>query len=120
MIRIKVKDFVSTAFSYSDAEIVRLEMDKYLKAGENVTVDFSEIDNFTALFLKVALTEHLSSMSVEEYNQRIQVENLTDLEELVYTQCFKTAAKFYSLTPEEKEIRLQCINEAMEELGGSY
>ncbi|MDV0447349.1 hypothetical protein MsAg5_12340 [Methanosarcinaceae archaeon Ag5] len=119
MILIKTKDYVSEGFSYGDGEIICSVIDQILERGDSVTVDFTDIDSYTALFFKVSLTEHLSSMTKDEYDSRIRVENLSELGDLVYNQCYRTAVKFYSSTPEEQEMYIQSIRDMMEELGVS-
>ncbi|WNY25839.1 STAS-like domain-containing protein [Methanolapillus millepedarum] len=119
MIQIKAKDYISEGFSYSDGEVIQSAVDQILDKGESVAIDFSNIDSYTALFFKIALIRHLGSMTPDEYESKIKVENLSELGNLVYNQCYRTAVKFYRLTPEEQEIHTQCIREMMEDLGVS-
>ena len=115
MVEIKVKNYISRGFSENDAKAISPILDECLKTkNSKIIIDFKDVKYFTTLFFNLALTRYLENMSVEEYESKIEIKNLSEVGLETYSHSYDNAVEYYSLSPKEKEERENRISENTE------
>lgn len=113
---ILVTEYTKSGFTQDDAEkivdVLKVELPK-LKDGDTIKFDFSNVKFFTTLFFNVAFTSLLKTMSVEEYSQKIILENLSEVGQRAYEHSFENAKRFVEMSKEERETREQILAEIL-------
>lgn len=101
--RIKVKEYYNK--NSRDTDMLLSVIDRALEGNSfPIIVDFEG----TRIFMPVSfnfLTNHLEFMSQEEYQSKIQIENLTENDMLAYKIAYGNAVSYYSLTPSQRKMR---------------
>lgn len=100
---IKANEYIKTAFSANDAENLARAISPVFEAGENVTVDFSEITIFTTLFFNNVFAKYLIEIGPQEYNRKFELVNLSELGETTYQHSYENAVSYYNLSKEDRE-----------------
>ena len=113
---ILVAKYTNSGFTQDDAEkiaqVLKVELTQ-LRDGDVIKFDFSNVKFFTTLFFNVAFTSLLKTMSFEEYNKKIVLENLSEVGNRAYEHSLENAKRFASMTKEERETREQIIAEIL-------
>jgi hypothetical protein len=103
---IVAKEIISSGFSADDAKALLSKIDNSLKernANESIEIDFSEVKYYTTLFFNMALTCHLNSMNLEEYNKTFDLTNLSDVGKITYKHSLDNAIEYYNSNSEDKK-----------------
>ena len=102
---IKVANVVDNAFSSEQAERLKQEMDKYIKSGKSVTLDFSGVDKFTTLFFNFSTAKVIGELGRQKYDEMVKLKNLSILGESTYKNSYNNATRDdYENASIEKEI----------------
>ncbi|MCL1873388.1 MAG: STAS-like domain-containing protein [Clostridiales bacterium] len=112
---IHVEDYIETAFSVDDAEIIKKVIEQTIAANDKVVLDFTGITFFTTLFFSSAVTYYVFELGAEKYDQKFQVVGLTKVGQTAYNHSLDFAREESQLTPEQKQARLAAINSAFDE-----
>lgn len=90
---IKVSNIIENAFSSSQAEILKNEMENYLNEKKEICLDFSGIDKFTTLFFNFSTGYFIGKLGKDEYNKLVKIINLSALGESTYKNSYNNAIR---------------------------
>ncbi|MCL2141597.1 MAG: STAS-like domain-containing protein [Methanimicrococcus sp.] len=113
-IKIEAKNHISNGFSADDADILSQIINDGLKKDSKITIDFENVKYFTSLFFNLAITRYLDEMTVEEYDSRIKIINLSEVGMDAYALSYENAVEYYRLSPKEREAREKIVSDATE------
>ena len=118
---IVVSDYTKSGFSYEDAkkisEVLKEKL-KELSGEDSLCFDFSNVKFFTTLFFNTAFTSLLTKMSLEEYEKKIQLVNLSKVGQTAYNHSLENAKRFVNTPREELDRREKIIAAILEEEQG--
>ena len=115
MIEVRAKDYIETAFSAEDAELITPVIDSAVAKDEKIVIDFSEITFFTTLFFSSAITRIIKDIGEASYHQTIEVKGLTKVGQAAYQHSLDYALEAMNMSPEEKRARLFAIDSSIDE-----
>ena len=107
--KVIVKNYIKTAFSSKDAEVLYKLLEDAVHKHEQINIDFNGIEFYTTLFFGSAITCFVSELGPDEFASRISVSNLSELGKTAYQHSLDFAREEYLLTPEQKEDRLRAL-----------
>lgn len=109
MTEIKVNDFLQSAFSNEQAEILKKEIKKSVENKEDkIVLDFDGITKFTTLFFNFSTGYFLSSLGKEKYDKMFEIINLNDLGESTYIHSYNNSVR--NELKGSEEIQAQIMN----------
>lgn len=106
---IKVSNIIKTAFSANDAEKISQEIEKVFN-NEKIIVDFSDITIFTTLFFNNVFAKYLIEFGPENYNNKFQLINLSELGKTTYKHSYDNAISYYNLSEEDRKKQDEELN----------
>lgn len=80
------------------------EIYNLLQKGEKVTLDFTEVRQFTSLFFNFAIGHLLKDFSEEALKRQLEINNLNDVGETILKRVIKNASRYYSDEEHSKAI----------------
>lgn len=92
MIRIKVNDFLPSAFSNEQAELLKSKVSDVLKE-DKIVLDFSGITKFTTLFFNFSTGYFINLLGKEEYDSKFDIQNLNELGESTYIHSYNNSVR---------------------------
>ena len=104
-------DYIKTAFSVNDADAIGEAIKKAVLTEKKVIIDFTGIDFFTTLFFSSAITSYVFSHGSEKYDEIFEVRGLTEVGQTAYEHSLEFAREEATLTPEERQARLDAIDD---------
>lgn len=93
MISIRVSDFLSSAFSNEQAELLKQKISEYIDKEDKIVLDFSGITKFTTLFFNFSTGFFINTLGKEKYDNQFDIENLNDLGESTYIHSYNNSVK---------------------------
>lgn len=90
---IKMKELSSTAFDVEDADLLKVEIEKALAQEEKITIDFEEIDFFSAVFFNHAFLHYAKSLGQQKYDDTFFLINLDEIGEEDYNDFYNSVLK---------------------------
>ena len=107
MSKIRVKDYVETAFSMEDAKIISEVIGQNIKSNmvedDSVELDFQGIRYFTTLFFNNAVVNYIGVLGAERYSKIMLLSNLSDVGKSTYQHSLDNAREFYAMTDGQKQ-----------------
>ena len=101
-----ITEYTNSGFTQEDAEkivdVLRAKLPK-LKDEDSIKFDF----------FNIAFTSLLKTMSVEEYSNKIILENLSEVGQRAYEHSLENAKRFMAISKEERETREQILAEIL-------
>lgn len=113
---IMVKDYIQSAFSANDVDIIKPIIDKALDEYNQVILDFTGIKFFTYLFMTTGITCYVDILGEEKYKNSIQVQGLSGIGQATYDHSLEFAIEWNQLTGEQKEAQIKAFSEIMEDI----
>ncbi len=105
------KEHIKTGFSADDAERLKQVVDPLFDKREKVTIDFSEVKNFTSLFFNMVFGMYMVEIGPEQYVKFFQLHNLNEVGKSSYRFAVDNATEYYHKTPEDRAIHDSIISE---------
>lgn len=116
MIRIKVNDFLPSAFSNEQSELLRSKIDAVLKKEDKIVLDFSGITKFTTLFFNFSTGYFINLLGKEKYDSKFEIQNLNKLGESTYIHSYNNSVREELSGSDEMQAKiLSIINSTDEE-----
>lgn len=115
---IMVSEYIKSGFSPEDANKMVPIIDNALKEladGEMIMLDFTDVKFFTTLFFNLTLGRLLNQMSIDEYDKKIKLINLSDVGNVAYQHSLDNAKRKNAIGSEEKDARTRILEELMQE-----
>ena len=94
---IVVNQYIKTAFSVEDANMLLPIIEKELAESGKVDLDFSGIEIFTTLFFNNLIANYVVRLSPAEFNKRLKCHNLSDVGVVTYRRSYENAIEHYDL-----------------------
>ncbi len=91
-----VKELFTSAFSESNALILRAEIQKLLNHKEKIVIDFEGLSKYTVLFFNFSTGYFISLLGAAKYNERILLKGLSPLGERIYKSSYENTIKNYN------------------------
>lgn len=114
--KVIVNQHISAGFSSKDADILSSLIDENLNDNERIEIDFTDVKFFTTLFFNEAIMKYLEHMSVDDFNSKIIVTNLSSTGEKTFRHSYEYAVEYYALSPDEREKQNKIIDAAMDDI----
>lgn len=92
MSNIKVKDYISSAFSNEQAMELRNEIQKYLSE-DKITLDFEDISQYTTLFFNFSTGYFIKKLGKDKYDKQFEIINLSELGESTYNHSYNNSLR---------------------------
>lgn len=92
MTSIKIKDFLPSAFSNEQAEILKSKINDVLD-DDKIILDFSGITKYTTLFFNFSTGYFFNLLGKEEYDSKFEIQNLNELGESTYIHSYNNSVK---------------------------
>lgn len=93
MSKINVAEFLPSAFSNEQAEILKEKISDALKEDDKVIIDFAGITKFTTLFFNFSTGFFVSTLGKEKYDKIFDVINLNELGDSTYTHSYNNCIR---------------------------
>jgi len=90
---INVADFLQSAFSNDQAEMLKDKIQDELKNDDKIILDFKGITKFTTLFFNFSTGYFLSTLGREKYDHIFQVINLNELGQSTYNHSYNNCIR---------------------------
>ncbi len=116
MEKILVKKHVGSAFSLEDVEIMKPLIEEALSKNDQVVLDFEGIRLFTTLFFNEAVTSFMEIYGVENFENHLVLENLSETGKDTFEHSFQYGKRFYSMTKEQREEQQRKMAEEIMEM----
>ena len=95
--KIEVAQYTKHGFSDLDAKALYPIIAQAIASGEDkIELDFLNVEFFTTTFFGGTVTQALSVVGVEDYQQRFCVSNLSESGKFVYDTIITAAMEYYS------------------------
>lgn len=101
---IRAIDFIKTGFSAADATKLDAVIQPLVQNGENIVVDFKDIAIFTTLFFNNVFAKYILQIGPDDYKQRFELQNLSELGETTYQHSFDNAVNYFNMSDDAKKI----------------
>ena len=112
---IRVKDYITTAFSIDDANKIDAVVKEELGRGEPIVLDFSDITIFTTLFFNNALAKYVTELSPDEFDKKFKLVNLSAVGETTFKHSYDNAVEYFTLPPDKRIENEKILEETLEE-----
>jgi hypothetical protein len=100
-----VKQYVTTCFSFEDANKLQAEIQRQINSSDIIEIDFSDIKIFTTLFFNNALTKYVVELGPKKYHDKFNLINLSELGQVTYQYSLDNACDYcQSLTGCEEDL----------------
>jgi hypothetical protein len=98
VILLTIKEIINrdTAVSSDDGDILFIEIDKHIKAGTIVELDFSDISLLTTAFLNSAIGQLYSIYKGDELNNSIKLKNVADEDKILFKKVIERAKEYFA------------------------
>ena len=116
MISIKVNDFLQSAFSNEQAELLKNEINKYIDKEDKIILDFSGITKFTTLFFNFSTGYFVNFLGKEKYDRIFEIKNLNILGESTYIHSYNNSVKNDIKGSEEMRAQIMDIINSTDEV----
>lgn len=90
---IKVEQFLQSAFSNDQAEMLKEKIEEALKNEEKIVIDFQGITKFTTLFFNFSTGYFISTLGRKKYDSIFQVVNLNELGQSTYNHSYNNCIR---------------------------
>ena len=115
---IKVEKYIKSGFSTEDAEALVPVIDSALADTPTecvIELDFSNVKFFTTRFFNMTLARLLDNMTMDEYERKIHILNLSEVGLVAYQHSLENARYQLTMSNEERESRARIFSEIMQE-----
>ncbi len=99
--KIKISEISNYALTEEDGIKLRNKMNEYLKDGQKVVLDFTNITLFATPFFNASVGYSFYNLKETKYNELISVENITQLGMSTYQHSIENAKKRSSISDEQ-------------------
>lgn len=106
-----VADYIQTAFSIEDAEIIDKVIEKHLKSKEEIILDFENVTFFTTLFFNNAITKYVLELTPEIYEKTFILRGLSEVGRTTYSHSHENAINFFNLTVAQRNTQEEIVQE---------
>ena len=103
---IVVKELFTSAFSGSNALILRAEIQKLLDHKEKIVIDFEGLSKYTTLFFNFSTGYFVSLLGATKYNEKILLKGLSPLGERTYKRSYENAIENYNPEIQNEILRI--------------
>lgn len=89
---IKVNDFLQSAFSNEQAELLREKIDGVIN-DDKIILDFTGITKFTTLFFNFSTGYFVNQLGKKAYDAKFDIQNLNKLGESTYIHSYNNSVR---------------------------
>lgn len=100
---IKVNEYIKTAFSIEDANILNPIIEKEILNNDIIILDFTGIRFFTTLFFNNAISKYIIKLGPDEVNRRFHLIGLSEIGHDAYQISYDNACDYKKFHNSEGE-----------------
>ena len=116
MITINVANFLQSAFSNDQAEMLKGKIEEALNKEEKITIDFKGITKFTTLFFNFSTGYFITTLGKKKYDDIFQVVNLNELGQSTYNHSYNNCIRDEQSGNSDILSKIRDIIEGMDDL----
>lgn len=93
MVNICVNDFLPSAFSNDQAELLKQKINEVVNKEDKIILDFKGITKFTTLFFNFSTGYFINQLGKEAYDKKFELKNLNTLGESTYIHSYNNSVR---------------------------
>ncbi len=115
MISICVSDFLPSAFSNEQAELLKRKINEVINQEDKIVLDFDGITKFTTLFFNFSTGYFINLLGKERYDDKFELRNLNQLGESTYFHSYNNSVRDELQGQEDMNVKIQNILNGLDE-----